>query len=351
MTVAQASNVIESRSAERLSGPIARATEALCALQKPDGHFVFELEADATIPAEYVLMRHYRGEPVAAELEAKIARYLRRIQAKDGGWPLFHEGASDISASVKAYFALKMIGNDIDAPHMARARGWILDQGGAAKSNVFTRNLLALYGQVPWRAVPVMPVEIMLLPRWFPFHLDKISYWARTVLVPLMVLNGLKPRAKNPKGVGIAELFVVPAEEVKHWPQGGAHQSAAWRKIFAGIDRVLRRLEPHASESMRARAHLRGRGVRHRAAERRGWSRRHLPGDGELAFDARCAWPRRDRPARPHRAKIDREAAGDQGGRGLLPALRLAGVGHGARGPCVARSRRALNARPVLATA
>jgi squalene-hopene/tetraprenyl-beta-curcumene cyclase len=254
MTVAQASNVIESRSAERLSGPIARATEALCALQKPDGHFVFELEADATIPAEYVLMRHYRGEPVATELEAKLARYLGRIQAKDGGWPLFHEGASDISASVKAYFALKMIGNDIDAPHMARARAWILDQGGAAKSNVFTRNLLALFGQVPWRAVPVMPVEIMLLPRWFPFHLEKISYWARTVLVPLMVLNGLKPRAQNPKGVGIAELFIVPPQDVRHWPQGGAHQSAVWRKIFAGIDRILRALEPYAPESTRSRA-------------------------------------------------------------------------------------------------
>ena len=254
MTAVKASHAIEPRSAERLSGGIVRATEALCALQKPDGHFVFELEADATIPAEYVLMRHYRAEPVATEIEAKIARYLRRIQSKDGGWSLFHDGASDISASVKAYFALKMIGDDVNAPHMSRARAWILSQGGAAKSNVFTRNLLALYGQVPWRAVPVMPVEIMLLPRWFPFHLDKISYWARTVLVPLMVLNGLKPRAQNPKGVGIAELFVVASDQVQYWPQGGTHQSAAWRKIFAVIDRVLRKLEPHASESMRARA-------------------------------------------------------------------------------------------------
>jgi squalene-hopene/tetraprenyl-beta-curcumene cyclase len=254
MAAVRASHAIEPKGAERLSGSIARATDALCALQKPDGHFVFELEADATIPAEYVLMRHYRGEPVDTELEAKIARYLRRIQSRDGGWPLFHEGASDISASVKAYFALKMIGHDIDAPHMARARAWIQGQGGAAKSNVFTRNLLALYGQVPWRAVPVMPVEIMLLPRWFPFHLDKVSYWARTVLVPLMVLNGLKPRAKNPKGIGIAELFVVPADDVRHWPQGGAHQSAVWRRIFAWIDRVLRALEPYAPESTRARA-------------------------------------------------------------------------------------------------
>ncbi len=102
-------------------------------MQRPDGHFVFELEADATIPAEYVLFRHYLAEPVDAALEAKIARYLRRIQSPDGGWPLFHAGASDISASVKAYFALKMIGDATDAPHMARARAWIRAHGGAAQ--------------------------------------------------------------------------------------------------------------------------------------------------------------------------------------------------------------------------
>src|SRR6476619_3133405 len=150
----------------RLEDSIATAMKALCALQRSDGHFVFELEADATIPAEYVLMRHYRGEEVDASLETKIAQYLRRIQSTDGGWPLFHAGASDVSASVKAYFALKMIGEPVDAPHMVRARNWILTNGGAINSNVFTRNLLALYDQVPWRAVPVMPVEIILLPRW-----------------------------------------------------------------------------------------------------------------------------------------------------------------------------------------
>src|SRR5437667_11712681 len=85
---------------DELDASISSAANALCALQRPDGHFVFELEADATIPAEYVLMRHYRGEPVDAELETKIARYLRRIQSADGGWPLFHDGASDVSASV-----------------------------------------------------------------------------------------------------------------------------------------------------------------------------------------------------------------------------------------------------------
>src|ERR1700757_3938638 len=115
---------------DALDASIASAAKGLSPLQRPDNHFIFELEADATIPAEYVLMRHYRGEPIDRELETKIARYLRRIQSADGGWPLFHDGKSDVSASVKAYFALKMIGDRVDALHMARARPWIPDRGG-----------------------------------------------------------------------------------------------------------------------------------------------------------------------------------------------------------------------------
>ena len=136
--------------------------------QRDDGHWVFELEADATIPSEYVLLRHYLGEPDDLELERKIAVYLRRIQGEHGGWPLFHGGAFDISASVKAYFCLKMIGDSPDAPHMAKARNAILAHGGAEQANVFTRILLAQFGQLSWAHVPTMPVEIILLPRWFP---------------------------------------------------------------------------------------------------------------------------------------------------------------------------------------
>src|SRR5512132_802830 len=101
---------------------IEAASRALLAQQEADGHWVFELEADATIPAEYVLLRHYLGEPRDAGLEKKIAAYLRRIQGAHGGWPLFHAGDFDMSASVKAYFALKMIGDDTEADHMRRAR-------------------------------------------------------------------------------------------------------------------------------------------------------------------------------------------------------------------------------------
>src|SRR5437868_2089434 len=176
---------------------IGSATRAMLDLRRPDGHWVFELEADCTIPAEYVLLRHFLGEPVDAALEAKIAVYLRRVQGAHGGWPLVHDGAFDMSASVKAYFALKMIGDSPEAPHMRRAREAIHSRGGAGRANVFTRMMLALFGFIPWRAVPVMPVEIMLLPRWFPFHIEKMSYWSRTVLVPLVVLQALKPKARN----------------------------------------------------------------------------------------------------------------------------------------------------------
>jgi squalene-hopene/tetraprenyl-beta-curcumene cyclase len=239
--------------AEELDGAVGAAARALSAQQKADGHFIFELEADATIPAEYVLFTHWRGEPADGELERKIGNYLRRIQGAHGGWPLFDGGRLNVSASVKAYFALKMIGDDPRAPHMVRAREAILAHGGAAECNVFTRTLLALYGVIPWRGVPVMPVEIMLLPRWFPFHIAKISYWARTVLVPLTVLYALRPTGKNPRRVSVPELFCTPPERIGRWPKG-PHQRFPWSQIFAGIDRLLRRLEPYFPAAPRRRA-------------------------------------------------------------------------------------------------
>jgi squalene-hopene/tetraprenyl-beta-curcumene cyclase len=229
------------------------ATQALLARQHADGHFLFELEADATIPAEYVLLRHYLGEPVDAALEAGIAAYLRRIQGAHGGWPLFADGAFDMSATVKAYFALKMIGDLPQADHMRRAREAVRLRGGAERSNVFTRCLLALYGIVPWRAVPVMPVEIMLLPKWFPFHLDRISYWSRTVIVPLLVLMAKKPRARNAKGVNVSELFLEPPNELGPTPKA-PQQKASWFWFFRVVDDVLRAAESWFPQKLRARA-------------------------------------------------------------------------------------------------
>jgi len=235
-----------------LDACIERATGALLSEQRRDGHWVFELEADATIPAEYVLLKRYLGEHDSA-LEARIANYLRRIQAAHGGWPLFHDGPFNISASVKAYFALKVIGDPHDAPHMRVAREAILAHGGAGTTNVFTRMLLALHDIIPWEAVPSIPVEIMFLPRWFPFHLFRISYWGRTVLAPLLVLQATKPSSRHPHGVTIDELFSGSSARIRRAPRA-LHQSRPWFAVFATIDAMLRFTEPYFPAGPRKRA-------------------------------------------------------------------------------------------------
>src|SRR5689334_13738348 len=190
---------------DALEKGIASAAAAMCDLQRDDGHWVFELEADDTIPSEYILLRHHLGEPVDATLEAKIAKYIRRRQGTHGGWALVQDGPFDMSASVKAYFALKMIGDSVDAAHMVRARQAILSRGGAINSNVFTRFTLAMYGVLTWKSVPLLPVEIMLLPMWSPFHLTRTSYGRRTTLGRWWWWAGWRPGGGISRGAGLAD--------------------------------------------------------------------------------------------------------------------------------------------------
>lgn len=236
---------------EALQKALSGSVDSLTRLQKEDGHWVFELEADATIPAEYILLDHFL-DTVNQPLHERMAKYLRSIQEDHGGWPLFRRGGMDISATVKAYFALKCVGDDVNAPHMLRARHALLARGGAEKANVFTRIQMALFGAVPWRAVPVIPVEVMLLPRWFPFHLHKIAYWSRTVITPLLVLMALKPMAANPKGITIDELFVTPPEQVKNWHSNPSGSFLV--PVFRVIDALLRVAEPFFPSSLRKKA-------------------------------------------------------------------------------------------------
>lgn len=216
-----------------LNKAISRAQAKLLSLQSEDGYWVFELEADCTIPSEYIMLMHYLGE-INEPLQAKIAVYLRSRQSEDGSYPLFTGGIGDLSCSVKVYYALKMAGDSQDAPHMKRLRNYILSHGGAAKANVFTRIALAIFEQLPWRGVPYIPVEIMLFPRWFPFHLDKVSYWSRTVMVPLFVLCTLKAKAVNPNKVSILELFVTHPDKEKHY----FPERTLLNKIFLGLDKL-----------------------------------------------------------------------------------------------------------------
>ena len=216
-----------------LDKAISQAQSALLELQDSQGYWVFELEADCTIPSEYIMMMHYLDD-IDENLQAKIAVYLRSRQSEDGSYPLYTGGLGEISCSVKVYYALKMAGDDIHAPHMTKLREWILSQGGAAKANVFTRITLAIFEQLPWRGVPYIPVEIMLLPKWFPFHIDKVSYWSRTVMIPLFILYTLKATAKNPHKVNVLELFVThPDEEQHYFPE-----RTLLNKFFLGLDKL-----------------------------------------------------------------------------------------------------------------
>jgi squalene-hopene/tetraprenyl-beta-curcumene cyclase len=229
-----------------LDRAIAESRDALIAQQHERGYWLYELEADCTIPAEYIMMMHFLDE-IDAALEAKIANHLRAQQAEHGGWPLYHNGELDLSCTVKAYYALKLAGDNVQAPHMVKARNAILQRGGAAKANVFTRIALALFGELPWRGVPYIPVEIMLLPKWFPFHIDKVSYWSRTVMVPLFILCTRKPKAKNPRNIGIRELFTVEPDKERHY----FRRAGLLAKAFLLFDRIGRLIDPLVPSSMR----------------------------------------------------------------------------------------------------
>lgn len=212
----------------------------LASLQREDGHWVFELEADVTIPAEYIMLQRFLGRRISDENRERIISYLLDRQMPDGGWPLYAvDGNVNISATVKAYFALKLLGHDKNAPHMVKARQIILALGGAAQCNIFTRFTLALFGQIPWHTPPAMPVEIVLLPRWFFFHLSKVSYWSRTVIVPLLILYATKPVCRLRPEEGVPELFVNPPDTLYNLDHFRPH---AWRKnAFILLDRLLKR--------------------------------------------------------------------------------------------------------------
>jgi squalene-hopene/tetraprenyl-beta-curcumene cyclase len=250
-----------------LERAIRYAAGALLELQHAHGCWCFELEADCTIPAEYILLMHYTGE-IDPQLEKKIASYLRAHQGEDGGWPLYYGGNAEISCSVKVYYALKLAGDNPELPHMAKARQAILRLGGASRANVFTRIALAIFEQLPWRGVPFLPVECMLLPRWFPFHLFKVSYWSRTVMVPLFLLYTFKARARNPKQVSIRELFVTdPWLEMHYFPT-----RSALNRALLMVDRLGLKLSAHIPQSLR----------RHAAKKAEAWILERLNGNGGL---------------------------------------------------------------------
>jgi squalene-hopene/tetraprenyl-beta-curcumene cyclase len=237
----------------RVKDVLDNALSALLGKQQADGHWVFEFEADAGITAEYVLLMHFLGESLEPTLQTRLARYLRDRQQAEGGWSLLQGGRFNLNASVKTYFALKLLGHTKDEPHMQRASTLIRQHGGAANCNVVTRIWLALYNVIPWRVLPLIPVEVMLLPRWFPFHLSKIFCIPRLFTVAVSVLQVLRPTARNPQDVGITELFIHPANETTPLPRA-PHQNRVWFVCFSAIDRLLHRIDPWRPKGRRKKA-------------------------------------------------------------------------------------------------
>ncbi len=226
-----------------LSNIISESKKNISKKIKSDGHLVYELEADVTIPAEYILMMHFLGE-IDLKIEEKIKNYILKIQNEEGGWPLFYNGESNLSATVKAYFALKLSGINQNNKNMTKARQFIINKGGAENSNVFTRILLCMFGEISWKTTPSMPIEIMNLPNWSPFSLQKISYWSRTVLVPLLIILHRKPIANNPTGRNISELFVNRRSEKMF-----IDDKSFLSKIFYYVDKILKKTEVRFSKN------------------------------------------------------------------------------------------------------
>ena len=215
-----------------LDEAVSRAQQYLLARQAPDGHWIGELEADRALTAEALLLRHLIDR-VDRGVETRAVRYLLRRQNEDGGWSLFERGASDLSATIKIYFAMKMAGVGVDEPPMARARERILAMGGPARANVFTKIQLALFGEYDWNGVPTMPVEIMLLPPpFFLFNIYEVSYWSRCVIVPLLIIMDRKPIKWLPPHLTLDELWPVSRESTG--PRGWARLKSAKDTIEAG---------------------------------------------------------------------------------------------------------------------
>ena len=237
---------------EEIAHAIARAQENLLRQQKPDGHWCGELIVDSTLCSDYILFMHWCGE-VDAQLQRRCVRHILRRQLPDGGWNIYHGGPSEINASVKAYFALKLAGCSVDAPFMQEARANIIRRGGIPQMNTFSKLYLALLGQFPWKYLPAIPVEMVLLPRWAPFHIYKMSSWSRAMLIPLAIISHFKPTRVLPGEKQLHELYPLGTEQSDlRLPRSEPFWT--WRNFFLRLDDVFKFLSPLRIRPLRRRA-------------------------------------------------------------------------------------------------
>jgi squalene-hopene/tetraprenyl-beta-curcumene cyclase len=240
-----------------------RAQAALLGKQNAKGFWVGELQGDSILESEYLLLRFILSQEADSELPL-IANYLRNLQQADGGWSLFPGGPPDVSGTVKAYFALKLMGDDPQARHMRKARELILRLGGAEKCNSFTKFYFAALGQISYDACPSIPPEIVLLPKWFYFNLYHVSAWTRTMILPLALVTTLRPVRKLREDQGIRELYIDFGEANRvGWTEG---LPTNWRDLFLRVDQLLKIYERGPVELLR----------KHAMAEAERWLLEHL---------------------------------------------------------------------------
>ena len=234
---------------DRVRNAVEAARRYLHSIQQQDGHWCAELEGDTILESEYVLTMHMLGRTGEARVR-KAAEYLRRQQLPDGGWANYPGGGADVSTSVKAYFVLKLVGDDAGAPHMTRAREVIRRLGGVEACNSFTKIYLAIFGQCSWSRCPAVPPELVLLPDWVPFNIYRMSSWSRTIVVPLSVLWARKPFCPVPPAAAIPELHVPHF----HPRKKRTARERIWRGIFAAADVLLGAMEATGLTPLRKKA-------------------------------------------------------------------------------------------------
>lgn len=237
--------------AERVSEAIRKTHEYYIEQQHKDGYWWYELESNVTITAEYLMLLHFLGLKDAAR-DRKIAQHILKNQRPDGTWSIHWGGEGDLSTTVEAYFALKLAGYSADLLPLKKARDFILESGGVEASRVFTKIFLALFGEFQWRAIPSIPVEINLLPSWFPINIYNFSSWARSTLVPLSVVLDRKPVRPLAAGAGIQELYKEPGELPPVTTQKLSPFS--WKRFFIVLDSLMKAVEDMPVRPLRTKA-------------------------------------------------------------------------------------------------
>jgi squalene-hopene/tetraprenyl-beta-curcumene cyclase len=220
----------------RVAVAVDAARKYLFSQQHEEGYWCGELEADTSLESDYILLHALLGTGSQGRFD-KAARHILNHQNEDGGWSIYAGGPSNISASVKAYFGLKLAGFTADHPALARARKKILEMGGVTDVNTFTKIYLCFFGQYDYDAVPAIPPEIVLFPNWFWFNIYEISSWSRAILVPLSICYAKKPFKKIPDEMGVEELFVGGRDKSRmhlHWSK----KLISWRNFFLCLDRM-----------------------------------------------------------------------------------------------------------------